>query len=515
MSERVDLFVIGGGINGAAVARDAAGRGLTTMLAERGDYANATSSASSKLIHGGLRYLEHYEFRLVREALRERETLLRIAPHLVEPLRFLLPITADQPRPAWWVRLGLKLYDVLSGRRLLAPTGRLGRAEIARIPHLRRERCRAVLHYPDCFTDDSRLVLETVLDARARGADIRNYCEVVAVRREPGGYRIDVRDADGDHSVEARYVVNAAGPWANAVLARFDRQPSRRGLRLVRGSHIVLPMPEPPLSDAFTLQSRDGRVVFVLPWMERFLIIGTTDVPQEEPPESAACTPEETRYLLDCAEAFLDLGYRPADVIWTWSGVRALADDGRADPSRATRDYKLHVERNGRGGLVTVYGGKITTHRRLAEQVLATLEAMGAQAGPAWTDAAPLHGGGLPRERLAALADEGPADLPRAVKRRWAFTYGSCARDLMDAVARDPSLGVEVAPGVPRAELLHAATVEDARCAEDFLERRTKLNLLLDAPARELVRAWFADRSADAVPQSESEAQWQATASSC
>jgi glycerol-3-phosphate dehydrogenase len=283
----------------------------------------------------------------------------------------------------------------------------------------------------------------------------------------------------------------------------------------VRGSHIVLPMPNPPLSDAFTLQNRDGRVVFVLPWMERFLVIGTTDVPQDGRPEEAACTPEETRYLLDCVEAFLDLGYTATDVIWTWSGVRALVDDGSADPSRTTRDYKLHAERNGRGGLVTVYGGKITTHRRLAEQVLATLEAMGAQAGPPWTDEAPLHGGALSRDRLAALADEGPAALPREVKRRWAFTYGSCARDLMDAFARDPSLGEEIAPGVPHAELLHAANVENARCAADFLERRTKLHLLLDTPAQERIGAWFAGRPAGTAPQSMSDAQWRKTASTC
>ncbi len=499
MSRIFDLLVIGGGINGAAVARDAVGRGLTVYLAEAGDYAHATSSASSKLIHGGIRYLEQYEFRLVRESLREREVLMRTAPHLVFPLEFLLPITADQPRPAWMVHIGLRLYDFLSGRRLLGRSGRLSRAAMAAIPRFRKGRARAVMHYPDCWTDDARLTLETLLDARSRGADIGNYRRVTSVAVVDGLYTAEVESHGAQETVRARSLVNAAGPWAARLLGTVTgadgQHPAARGLKLVRGSHVVIPMPEPQETRAFTLQNTDGRVVFVLPWLGRFLILGTTDVVHQGDPASVQCTDAERDYLLACYRDFFDHAVGPDDVVWTWSGVRPLVDDGSANPSEVTRDYVIDLKQPGAGPLVTIYGGKLTTHRKLGEHVMDTLAQAGIALGPSWTEHAPLHGGQLDRAQLAVLAETGPDLIAPAVRQRWVFTYGDVTRDLYARVLAEPALAVEVAPGLPEVELLHAATVEDAVTAEDFLYRRTKTFIVLDDAGRTAVAAWFAARN--------------------
>ena len=497
MSTDVDLFVIGGGINGAAVARDAVGRGLSARLAEMGDYAHATSSASSKMIHGGLRYLEYYEFRLVRESLREREVMLKIAPHLVSPMRFLFPITGDAPRPAFIVRIGLWLYDILSGRQMLEPTGRLSAEQVRALPRLKTADIKAILHYPDCWADDSRLTLETLLDARERGADIGNYREVTAVRRDGDGYRVAYRDAGDDiggaRECHARFVVNAGGPWVNRVLDRYGDAPSRRKIKLVRGSHIVLAMPDPPQRDAYTLQNDDRRVVFVLPWMERYLLIGTTDIVHNGDPGDVHCSAAERDYLLAAYRRYFDHPVGVDDVIWTYAGVRPLVDDGADNPSKLTRDYVLEIEPAGAGGSITVYGGKITTHRRLAEKVLDALAGLGAKPGPAWTATAPLYGGHLDHAALERLARE-DAPVPAEVRRRWTRTYGSRTRTLYDALRQDPEAATMIAPGIPRAELDYAVAVEDARGPEDFLYRRTKLFLALEPEERAAIERWFAAR---------------------
>jgi len=493
MRESYDLLVIGGGINGAGVARDAAGRGLSVLLAERSDFAGATSSSSSKLIHGGLRYLETLELGLVREALREREVMLAIAPHLTQPLRFLVPVEQNPPRPLWMVRLGLWLYDVLAGRRRLARSGRLNAAEIAAIPHLRSDRLREVLYYFDVLTDDARLVLETLLDARARGADVRNYCEVLSADPAADGYRVTLNQQGTTTGIRARYLVNAAGPWVNEARGRIDGSGPGRNLRLVRGSHIVLPMPDPAMSDAITLQRPDGRVVFLLPWMDCFLVVGTTEVIQDSPDQETTCSDPERDYLLAAANDVLTVDAGPDAVIWSWSGVRPLVDDQAEQVSRTSRGSILDVTANGRGGCVTIYGGKITTHRPLAERVMEALSTMGAAVGPAWTAGAPLHGGRLSRGALSRLAEEA-SEVPRATARRWVFTYGDTTRELLERIAEDPHLGEHIATGVPRVELEHAWSVEDARCAADFLERRTKLRLLLCHEDQERVARWFAKR---------------------
>jgi len=476
MTKSVDLIVLG--------------RGLTVQLAEMKDYASATSSASSKLIHGGLRYLESYEFGLVRTSLREREVMMRNAPHLVYPLRFLLPITATQPRPAFIVRLGLWLYDLMSGRKLLARSGRLSSREVKALPRLRKEGVKAVLHYPDCWADDARLTLETLLDARERGADIGNYCEVTAIRPLDDGYLVEYRDRLGAHATRARFVVNAGGPWAAQVLDRAEDAGRRRNLRFVRGSHIVVAMPEPAQKDAFTLQAGDKRVVFVLPWLERYMIIGTTDAEHTGDLGDVYCSDTERDYLIEGYNQFFSPAIGVEDVVWTYAGVRPLIDDGNANLSEITRDYVLEAEQRGDGGLVSIYGGKLTTHRKLAQDVMDELAGLGADLGPDWTGEAVLHGGALSRQELADLAAAQDGVGPE-IAERWVFTYGSETASLFAAIEADPALAEETVPGVPEAELIHAVDVEDVQTAEDFLYRRTKLFLTLDPTHVKILEAWF------------------------
>lgn len=493
-----DILVIGGGINGAAVARDAAGRGLKVVLAERGDYACATSSASSKLIHGGLRYLEHYQFALVRESLREREVMLRVAPHLLRPMRFLIPVYTRSPRSVRLLRLGLGLYDFLGGSRSLPKSGRLPDRDLAGLPRLRGEHLACVLHYADCQVDDARLVLATLLDARARGADIANRREVLAIRPHADGYAVELRERGGYRTWNARFVVNAAGPWVNRVLDLLPAQPARQKLRLVRGSHILLAMPQPPQRDAFTLQNADGRFVFVSPWLDpAHLMIGTTDVPQAGDPGGARCSDEERDYLLDAYNRHFVHPGGPAtadDIVWSFAGVRALVDDGARDLSKITREVTIASQRQGAGGFLTIYGGKLTTHRSTAERVMRRLARMGCPRGRSWTRDSPLAGGRMSRAKLAALARSAPKGLHPATARRWVATYGDVAAQLFAAIRKDPKKGRSIAPGIHVGELEHAVLREDAITSDDFLYRRTKLFLSLDAAQRRAVEAWFKSR---------------------
>ncbi len=468
------------------------------MLAEAQDYASATSSSSSKLIHGGLRYLETYEFGLVRESLHERETMLKIAPHLCFPLRFFIPITRTQKRPAWLVRIGLLLYDLLSGARLLARSGALSKAQVAALPRLKRDGLTAVLHYPDCWIDDARLVLSTLLDARARGADILNYRRVEKITPTTDGYDIELDERGNKRCVHAQFVVNAAGPWANEILDVTDAPFPRSGLRLVRGSHIVLKMPDPIEHDAYTLQSPDGRVIFTLPWLNsRYLIIGTTDTPQKDNPRDAKCSDEERDYLLGSYNRYFTHPGHPAtakDVVWTWAGVRPLIDDGEDNPSKVTRESRLALQKNGAGAFVTIYGGKLTTHRTLGEKVMAQLADCGADIGRSWTATQPLYGGHLSRKQLQSLCDDGPDIIDQSIRQRWVFTYGDETRTLYDTVTSDPNAAKIIAPDIMVAELQHAVTHEDVINAKDFLYRRTKLFIDLDDAGIKAIEKWFKNR---------------------
>jgi glycerol-3-phosphate dehydrogenase len=441
-----------------------------------------------------LRYLESLEFTLVRESLLERAQLLKTAPHLITPIRFLLPIYGWQRRQALVLRAGLALYDALSFGDGLPASGRLDDDDIAQLPRLRQEGLTSVLHYCDCLTDDARLTLSVLLDARARGADILNRRAVTAITPLADGYAVALDERGQKRSVEARFIVNAAGPWVARVDSLTKAAPPPRPLRLVRGSHIVLPMRQPAQTDAYTLQDEEERVIFVIPWLEgRFLMVGTTDVAHEGDPGEARCSEAEKTYLLAAYNRYF-AGPRPAaptDVVFTWSGVRALHDDAGARPSRISRGPELSSVANGAGGFVSLYGGKLTTHRAMAEEVLETLQKLGAAMSGAWTRDVPLYGGTLSKPELLAGADRGPRSITDATRRRLALTYGDKVETMFERIATTPALAEEIAPGVTRAELDHAREIEDAMTAEDFLLRRTKLYLTLNPSGRGAVQRWF------------------------
>jgi len=472
----LDILVIGGGVNGAGIARDLAGRGHSVILAERGDLAGATSSNSSKLIHGGLRYLEHYEFRLVREALAEREVLLRVAPHIIWPLRFVLPHRPEM-RPRWVIRAGLFLYDHLA-RRVSLPAAQGFRTAAHPLGAALKPAITHAFAYSDAWVEDSRLVLLLARDAALRGADIRTRTEFEAATRHPGHWEVRLRgpDAQGQR-LRVRAIVNAAGPWVQQVLdASHVARPG--AVRLIRGSHIIVPRLHAG-EHAFILQNDDRRVVFVIPYEDRFTLIGTTDVPHEGGPP--LCTPEETAYLCTAVSRQLRRPVSPAEVLHSYSGVRPLYDDGAADPSAVTRDYVLKLDAQGGAPLLSVYGGKITTFRRLAEEAAGMVGAALGRAGTPWTAASTLPGGdiadraGFAAEMARALPFLPPAHLPRLIR-----THGSLLPEVF--AGGDP--GAALGAGLTEAELDWMRRHEWARTAEDVLWRRTKLGLHMDAAAQ-------------------------------
>ena len=479
-----DLLVIGGGINGAGIARDAAGRGLATILVERGDLAGATSSSSSKLIHGGLRYLEQYEFKLVHEALAEREILLRIAGHLVWPARFVMPhVPAHFPgaRPRWMIRLGLFLYDHLA-RRSLLPGSRYVRLDRPPYGSGLKPELKAGFIYSDCRVDDARLVVANAMDARERGARILTRTECRSARREPDGWR--ARLSNGEE-IAARAIVNAGGPWVKQVLNERLGQPSRDLVRLVRGSHIMVPRLYEG-DHAFILQNDDRRVIFMIPFGDLHTLVGTTDVPQHEA-ESAQPSFAEVDYLCRAVNRYLAKPVRPHDVVWRYAGVRPLYDDGSSDPSAVTRDYTLRVDDDaGAAPVLSVFGGKITTYRHLAEHVMERLQPYFPALKPAWTATAPLPGSdfaGRPRvaERDAFFARHAQIPVPtlRAIFRR----HGARA----DQVLGEGKLGEDYGAGLSERELRYFVDKEWARTAEDVLWRRTKCGLLMNEAQRQRV----------------------------
>ncbi len=447
-----DIAVIGGGINGAGIARDAAGRGLSVLLAEQGDLAGATSSASTKLVHGGLRYLEHYEFRLVREALSEREVLLRNAPHIVWPLRFVLPHHAGL-RPWWMIRLGLFLYDHIGGRRILPASRSVDlRRDPAGAP-LKPEYARG-FEYSDCWVDDSRLVVLNARDAARLGADIRVRTRVVDARRQDGVWRLRLRGAGGDSEIVARALVNAAGPWVSEVLSGVVGQNAPTAIRMVKGSHIVVRR----LFEhdrCYIFQNADGRVCFAIPYETDFTLIGTTDEDYRGDPARAAISPEEEAYLLAAAGAYFRRPIDPASIVWRYAGVRPLRDDGASAAQEATRDYVLELDEDG-APVLSVFGGKITTYRRLAEAAMARLGGVFPAMTGAWTAHAPLPGGDFAWDGAAALCRETAGRYPflsAATIHRLVRSYGTEAASVLgDRGRRDGSWGGISAPACSRAK---------------------------------------------------------------
>ncbi|MDE2050762.1 MAG: glycerol-3-phosphate dehydrogenase [Gammaproteobacteria bacterium] len=487
-----DLVVVGGGVNGVGIARDAAGRGLSVLLLERRDLAAATSSASSKLIHGGLRYLEQSEFRLVRESLKEREVLLAAAPHIVRPLRFVLPVRAGM-RPAWMLRMGLFLYDHIGERKRLPAARTLRRGRDRALEPLREPITRA-FEYSDCTVDDARLVVLNALDAHERGASVALGWALTAARREARRWHIDIESGSGERaSVHARSLVNAAGPWVEDVLSSVGA-PRRRALRLVKGSHIVVPRLYEG-DHAYTLQGADGRVVFAIPYGDELTLIGTTEVPYDTDPALVRTSAEETGYLCRVVGEYLRTAVTPDQVVWDYSGVRPLYDDGGVSASTVTRDYVFDLDAPDEAApILSVFGGKLTTYRRLAEHALGELlPRLGVTSSP-WTSGATLPGGDIPDMDLAAFtaaqSRRFPFAPPRMI-RRMCRAYGTRIERILGQARRSGDLGQEIAPELFEAELQYLRTAEWARSAEDVLWRRSKLGLALDAAARRRVSLWF------------------------
>lgn len=485
-----DLLVIGGGINGAGIARDAAGRGLGVVLCEQADLGGATSAASSKLIHGGLRYLEHYEFRLVRESLREREVLLRAAPHIIWPLRFVLPHHTGL-RPAWLLRAGLFLYDHLGGRETLPATRavRFG-PEAPLLPAYRRG-----FEYSDCWVEDARLVVLNAMDAAARGARILPRTRLSAARRVDGLWEATLTQEDGcTETVRARSLVNAGGPWVRGVQGMTGTLDNRRTVRLVKGSHIVVPRLHTD-QRAFTLQNADGRIVFVIPYEGAFSLIGTTDVPFDGDPSGAAASPAEIAYLCDVVGTYFRRPVSPADVVWSYAGVRPLHDDGTANPSAVTRDYALDLDAPADAApALTIHGGKLTTYRRLAEDALARLLPALGHDGRPWTASTSLPGGDMPDANFDRFLTEAAARypfLPPGMLRRLCRAYGTRIDALTGRAGSLAALGRDFG-GVTEAELDYLRRAEWARTADDALWRRSKLGLHLDRAAKAAIADWFA-----------------------
>jgi glycerol-3-phosphate dehydrogenase len=495
MSEGVvDLLVVGGGINGAGIARDAVGRGLAVTLVEQDDLASGTSSWSTKLIHGGLRYLEYYEFRLVREALIEREVLWAIAPHIIRPLRFVLPHHRGL-RPAWMLRLGLFLYDHLGGRKRLPATKTLDLTTDATGGPLKSGYAKG-FEYSDCAVDDARLVVLNARDAADRGATILTRTRAVAARREGGLWHVTVENLlSGERrDIAARALVNAAGPWVERFLTEAVRTNAPAKVRLVQGSHIVVPK----LYDhdrAYIFQNADNRIIFAIPYEGAFTLIGTTDQDYHGDPKDVAATTEEIEYLCSAASEYFTREIKPVDVVWTYSGVRPLYDDGASAAQEATRDYVLN--RDGQAGeapMISVFGGKITTYRRLAMSALELLEADLPQLKqrPGWTAGAALPGGDFPidgaGELAASLRRSHPA-LDPALLDRLAHAYGTRARTLLDGVKSPQDMGRAFAAGLTEREIAYLVANEWAVTADDVLWRRSKLGLHMTPSEREAVKA--------------------------
>lgn len=495
MSQTYDLLIIGGGINGTGIARDATGRGLSVLLCEQNDLASSTSSSSTKLIHGGLRYLEHYEFRLVRESLMEREVLLALAPHIIWPLSFVLPHDPSL-RPAWMVRLGLLLYDNLCWKRSL-PASRRVRLDRDPVGRPLKTTLKQAFSYSDCWVDDARLVVLNALDAAERGATIVTRTRMLGARRVDGLWQAELEDLEtGERrSVAARILVNAAGPWVTDVLHARAGVNSAHGLRLVKGSHIIVRRLYQG-EHAYILQNDDRRIVFTIPYEQDFTLIGTTDVPFTDDPSKVEISDEETEYLLTAVARWFREPPTRADIVRSYAGVRPLFDDATDNPSAVTRDYVLDLQGEGdQAPILSVFGGKITTYRRLAEHALEKLlPYLPANAAKQWTDSAALPGGDLPSGGFEAFLEEIARRYPflrPGQAKRLARAYGSRMHDLLkDATSLD-DLGLDFGGGLTEAEITYLMQREWAVSADDILWRRSKLGIHMTADQREAVTAYL------------------------
>lgn len=484
-----DVAIVGGGINGCGIARDAAGRGASVLLVEQGDLASGTSSASSKLIHGGIRYLENYDFRLVRESLHERELLLKNAPHLVRPMRFVIPHVASM-RPAWMMKLGIRLYDFLAGRSVLPRSRVLDLADDPAGAPLRANNGTG-FEYSDCVTDDARLVIANAIDARERGADIRTRTRLVSARRNGKHWELVIVAGAKQETLRARALVNAAGPWAAGVIDANVKGVAPVKLRLVKGSHIVYPRLYAH-DRAYVLQNDDRRVIFVVPFGDKYTLIGTTDVEISGDPGHATASAEEIRYLCELAGRFFKTSVEPSRVVWTFAGVRPLLGDAEGSASRATREYQVVSDGGyGEAPLLSLIGGKLTAFRAMSEDVVDKLGHWLALRG-AWTADEPLPGGDLGERGFDGLLADLARDhayLPDATRRRIAHAYGRRVVNMLANARKVEDLGPRLAGDLHARELEYLGAQEWAQTADDVLFRRTRLGVGASEAEIEAVKA--------------------------
>ncbi|MEP2103053.1 MAG: glycerol-3-phosphate dehydrogenase [Parasphingorhabdus sp.] len=489
-----DLAIIGGGINGVGIARDAAGRGLKVLLVERDDLAAHTSSASTKLVHGGLRYLEHYEFSLVRKALQEREVLLRNAPHIIWPMRFVLPVDEGM-RPAWFLRLGLFLYDHLGSRSLLPGTKSLNLLKDFRGKPLQK-RLKKGFAYSDCWVEDARLVSLTARDSKERGADIRIQTECVGIERSPNDWTLRLNGHDGEATEQAKVLINAAGPWVDPVTALYDQSSNAAKLRLVKGSHIVVARKFEG-DHSYIFQNKDGRIIFAIPYEGDHTLIGTTDQPWSYDEGPAKISDGEIDYLCAAASEYFVEPVTRDDVQWTYSGVRPLFDDHSQSASTVTRDYVFDYNDDGGAPVLSVFGGKITTYRVLARQAMKTLKSALHVETDDWTKDAALPGGDFPADGFDALVAQ--------YGKRWAFidseamvrlvrAYGTDVTEMLGEATDQAALGRHFGAGLYEIELRWLMAHEFATTAEDVLWRRSKLGLHMNEAEKTAVAEWFAEQ---------------------
>lgn len=520
--QEFDLFVIGGGINGCGIARDAAGRGLRVALAEMNDLASATSSASTKLFHGGLRYLEYFEINLVRHALAEREVLLQAMPHISWPMRFVLPyhpdmrFEADTPtsrilgvvmpwtrgrRPAWLIRMGLFLYDNLGGRKILPATTTLSLKDTPEGAAL-EDRFEKAFEYSDCWIEDSRLVVLNARDAQVRGAQIMVRTKVTSATREADGWTVTVHDdATGEATtIRAKMLVNAGGPWVGDIIQNTLRSNSSEGVRLVRGSHIVTRRLYEH-EKCYFFQGTDGRIVFTIPYETDFTLIGTTDAEHDDPSVAPECTPEEKDYLINFVNAYLRQDISRDDIVWTYSGVRPLYDDGASSATAATRDYTLKVDDTGGAPILNVFGGKITTYRKLAEDAMAMIARHFPGTPGNWTAGVALPGGDFGVGQVDTLIARLQSDftfLDAFWARRMIRAYGTDSWDILSGAGNADSLGQDFGATLTAREVEWLMDREFARTAQDVVWRRNKLGLRLSSDQIATLDAWMTSRGASA-----------------
>ena len=478
-----DIAVIGGGINGVGIAADAAGRGLSVFLCEKDDLASHTSSASSKLIHGGLRYLEHKEFRLVREALAEREVLLAKAPHIIRPMRFIMP-HRPHLRPAWLIRTGLFFYDHLGKREKLLGSNNVYFKDDSPL----NSAITRGFEYSDCAVDDSRLVVLNAMHAREKGADVVTRTRCLSAQRVEGYWVVELENAQGSFKIKAKALVNAAGPWVAQFIKQDLQLKSPYGIRLIQGSHIVVPKLYEG-DKAFIMQNDDRRIVFAIPYLDQYTMIGTTDREYQGDPSKVQITQAETDYLLEVSNAHFKKQLTQADIIWTFAGVRPLCDDESDSPSAITRDYTLALsqETHDQAPLLSVFGGKLTTYRKLAESAMQQLKAFFPEMKGSWTATEALPGG----ENMASaeqLVNEIRAqitDAPEALAKRWASTYGSRIWNILGEITSVDQLGKHFGQGLYAKEVDYLCRFEWVTSTQDVLWRRSKLGLSF-MPSEEL-----------------------------